>query len=210
MNCKTCRKALQPEWQFCPQCGQKSEIAEPGSQQKEPMYGTAVRQQVFEVIVRQAIAGAPWRLICKGPMMINKITEAEIEAEVARRNGNQQPSGTEQPLDQARVKACEEKEEEELDTWINDLLNNAVDKTLSGKIKSVIERLKELTDLRDNEKQALNGKINKLLDLLNILMDEARRYERMSREETERLLDQLKNELDDSKEEPRRKDLPGH
>jgi hypothetical protein len=44
-----------------------------------------VRQQVFEVIVRQAIAGAPWREICAGPMQVNNITEQEVEQEIVRR-----------------------------------------------------------------------------------------------------------------------------
>jgi hypothetical protein len=50
-------------------------------------YGSGVRAQVFEVIVRQAIAAAPWRQICAGPMAVNNISEAEIEAEVKRRRG---------------------------------------------------------------------------------------------------------------------------
>ncbi|MBI2809254.1 MAG: hypothetical protein HYX67_00270 [Candidatus Melainabacteria bacterium] len=49
-------------------------------------YGLGVRSQVFEVIVRQAMAGAPWKEICQGPMQVNQITEAEIQAEVARRS----------------------------------------------------------------------------------------------------------------------------
>jgi hypothetical protein len=48
-------------------------------------YGEGVRSQVFEVIVRQAIAGAPWREICAGPMEVNGIRPEEIEEEVARR-----------------------------------------------------------------------------------------------------------------------------
>ena len=48
-------------------------------------YGTGVRQQVFEVIVRQAMAGAPWQDICKGPMNVNKISEDDVIAEVKRR-----------------------------------------------------------------------------------------------------------------------------
>jgi hypothetical protein len=48
-------------------------------------YGSSVRNQVFEVIVRQAMAGAPWQTICKAPMQVNNITEAEVEAEVQRR-----------------------------------------------------------------------------------------------------------------------------
>ncbi|MBX9686624.1 MAG: DUF4200 domain-containing protein [Candidatus Obscuribacterales bacterium] len=48
-------------------------------------YGSGVRQQVFEVIVRQALAGAPWREICAGPMQVNNINADEVEAEVKRR-----------------------------------------------------------------------------------------------------------------------------
>lgn len=45
----------------------------------------SLRQAVLEVVVKQALAGAPWRELCKGPMEINGITESEIEAEVVRR-----------------------------------------------------------------------------------------------------------------------------
>jgi hypothetical protein len=48
-------------------------------------YGEAVRAQVREVIVRQALAGAPWREICAGPMAVNGISVIEVYAEVARR-----------------------------------------------------------------------------------------------------------------------------
>jgi hypothetical protein len=50
-------------------------------------YGSGVRAQVFEVIVRQAIAGAPWQAICAMPMQVNGITTKEVEAEVSRRRG---------------------------------------------------------------------------------------------------------------------------
>ncbi len=49
-------------------------------------YGSSIRGQVFEVIVRQAMAGAPWREICQGPMQVNNISEAEIQAEINRRS----------------------------------------------------------------------------------------------------------------------------
>lgn len=49
-------------------------------------YGSCIRSQVFEVIVRQGMAGAPWREICEGPMQVNNITEAEIQAEIDRRS----------------------------------------------------------------------------------------------------------------------------
>jgi hypothetical protein len=48
-------------------------------------YGSGVRAQVFEVIVRQALAGAPWREICAGPMQVNNISADEVEVEVKRR-----------------------------------------------------------------------------------------------------------------------------
>jgi len=48
-------------------------------------YGSGVRAQVFEVIVRQALAGAHWREICAGPMQVNNISPEEVETEVKRR-----------------------------------------------------------------------------------------------------------------------------
>lgn len=49
-----------------------------------------IRDMVFEVVVLQALAGAPWRIICAGPMSVNSITPEEIEEEVKRRGeGNE-------------------------------------------------------------------------------------------------------------------------
>ncbi len=48
-------------------------------------YGSGVRAQVFEVIVRQALAGTQWREICAVPMQSNNISPDEVEAEVKRR-----------------------------------------------------------------------------------------------------------------------------
>jgi hypothetical protein len=48
-------------------------------------YGSGVRAQVFEVIVRQALAGAEWKEICAGPMQVNNISAEEVESEVRRR-----------------------------------------------------------------------------------------------------------------------------
>ncbi len=48
-------------------------------------YGSGVRAQVFEVIVRQALAGTKWREICAVPMQSNNISPQEVEAEVKRR-----------------------------------------------------------------------------------------------------------------------------
>ncbi len=48
-------------------------------------YGSGVRAQVFEVIVRQALAGTQWREICAVPMQSNNISPDEVEVEVKRR-----------------------------------------------------------------------------------------------------------------------------
>jgi hypothetical protein len=83
MKCEKCRLELQQDWRFCPHCGGSTHQ---DTSQKAP-YGKGIRAQVFEVIVRQAIAGAPWRQICVGPMQVNSITPEEIEEEVRRRQG---------------------------------------------------------------------------------------------------------------------------
>ena len=54
-------------------------------------YGSGVRSQVFEVIVRQALKGAPWEQICAGPMEVNKISREEVIEEVRKRGGGDQP-----------------------------------------------------------------------------------------------------------------------
>ncbi len=60
-------------------------------------YGAGVRSQVFEVIVRQAMAGAPWQEICQGPMQVNSITTEEVEEELKRRGGGSAPASAKQP-----------------------------------------------------------------------------------------------------------------
>lgn len=45
----------------------------------------SLRQAVFDIVVKQAVAGAPWKDLCRGPMEINGISIAEVEAEVSRR-----------------------------------------------------------------------------------------------------------------------------
>lgn len=60
-------------------------------------YGAGVRSQVFEVIVRQAMAGAPWQKICQGPMQVNNITKEEVEEELKRRGGGSPPASSIQP-----------------------------------------------------------------------------------------------------------------
>ncbi len=58
---------------------------------------SGVRGQVFEVVVRQALAGAPWREICAGPMQVNNITPEDVEAEVQRRKASFPEQNTRKP-----------------------------------------------------------------------------------------------------------------
>lgn len=127
MKCWKCSTARKQDWSFCPSCGvsfgpftkevtdhEVDEIYDrmykgPDSVRRERLhhkgreglmgaYGGGVRQQVFEVIVRQAMAGAPWREICEGPMRVNSITIKEVEDEVRKRlNGGDDFSGAPVP-----------------------------------------------------------------------------------------------------------------
>ncbi len=109
MNCEKCQAELLSTWLFCPACSAAtgntvgigkafSDIINKlvGAGARLPAsvgggYGEGVRRQVFEVIVRQAMVGAPWREICAGPMQVNSITAEEIEEELRRRRGDQPP-----------------------------------------------------------------------------------------------------------------------
>lgn len=51
------------------------------------LQGSRIREQVLEVIVRQALAGAPWREITAGPMSANRIDHCEVYKELIRRRG---------------------------------------------------------------------------------------------------------------------------
>lgn len=84
-NCRNCSAPLDKESQICPVC---DTVPEPkrGSFALSSL-GSGVRAQVFEVIVRQAIAGAPWREICAGPMKVNHISAEEVQEEIDRRTG---------------------------------------------------------------------------------------------------------------------------
>jgi hypothetical protein len=100
MKCAHCPRKLEDDWLFCPRCGKKIKGAgEPQTAKKLSrsfqneeiehfaQYGSALRDQVFEVVVRHALAGAPWKEICAGPMLVNDIDPLEVEAEVSRRKG---------------------------------------------------------------------------------------------------------------------------
>jgi len=71
MHCKTCIRTLDPEWQRCPWCGDNMAVSVEAVSYRE--YRADIRERVFELIVRQAMAGVPWREICAGPMRMNEI-----------------------------------------------------------------------------------------------------------------------------------------
>lgn len=73
------------DWTFCPYCGAPTDTPSPSTGYVK----SGVRDQVFEVVVRQALAGAPWQEICAGPMQANNIRPADVEAEVNRRKISQ-------------------------------------------------------------------------------------------------------------------------
>lgn len=83
-------QAQQPSPTVQPKKGksEKSAPTQPGDSSfvgGQGSYGSGVRSQVFEVVVRQAMAGVDYRTVCAGPMSVNKITPEEVEEEVARR-----------------------------------------------------------------------------------------------------------------------------
>jgi hypothetical protein len=63
----------------------------------EEGYVKPPRAQIFDVIVRQALAGVPWREICAGPMQVNNITPEEVDEEVQKRRGGRGTSAAAVP-----------------------------------------------------------------------------------------------------------------
>lgn len=49
-------------------------------------YGDYVRLLVFETVVLQALAGAPWQEICALPMKVNNISQEAVEAALSQRS----------------------------------------------------------------------------------------------------------------------------
>ncbi len=103
-------------------------------------YGSGIRAQVFEVIVRQALAGAPWKEICAGPMKVNSITEDEVEVEVDRRR-------------QLLTNALSTEDKDALENYIKHLEINAevsCDQTIAriDEIQSLVSQLYEVFAIR--------------------------------------------------------------
>lgn len=85
MDCRECARSLEEDWKHCPFCGCTSNAEAADRHSSSGITGAHVRHQVFEVIVRQALSGAPWKDICAGPMQLNNISIEEVEWEISRR-----------------------------------------------------------------------------------------------------------------------------
>lgn len=89
-GCPFCAEMVRNEATFCRVC--RSDFSY--SSQKpiaQEEYGTgATRKQVFEVLVRQALAGTHWREVSARLMQINNIDPKDIEDAVSRRRVRQQ------------------------------------------------------------------------------------------------------------------------
>lgn len=148
---------------------------------RQGKYGAGVREQVFEVIVRQALAGAPWREICAGPMHVNNITAQEVEAEVRRRMAIIQDfDDTDVNTVEHNVRKCE-KLTKRLQRIADDVAsgnahkNTAVDmRDLIRQLVVAIEAIKEQAEnnaltnaILQNEVDSYGTKYDALLDLLN-------------------------------------------
>lgn len=182
--CRFCNRSLTPDlYAPCPFCSEliarSAKVCrfchtrvEPVPLQPSPppyglmlgaSYGMGVRAQVFEVIVRQAMAGAPWKEICAGPMRVNDINPEEVEREVARRR----------QFEKDRPKKKQPTTTKEFCFQIDKLISE-ICSALHGKVQqqelSAIESLRAelielLTALHESNEQVRH--YDGLLDLLN-------------------------------------------
>lgn len=62
-----------------------------------------ITNQVFEVVVRQAIAGENWKVICQGPMQVHGIESFTVEEEIANRKAGGSPRSLSAILESYRI-----------------------------------------------------------------------------------------------------------
>lgn len=158
MNCPQCRREAAEGWTFCPGCGK--------SLKDRGVSVSSVRKQVLEVIVRQAIAGAPWRRICQGPMKVNNITEDDVIKEVKARGHNLTND------DKADTREHAFHGSEGAFSFAPQQMK------LSERIQEAREKMKELRDLNHGHDEEFGHCLNSLLELLRELEREARDYEK--------------------------------
>lgn len=177
----------------------QSKEQHPPPNQQRFHYGPDVRDQVFEVIVRQALAGAPWREICAGPMQVNNISPQEVEAEIKRRLSTD-AIDTEQddltPLEQSLNKG--EKQAKRLLRIADDIAGspsqsqrqNLADelREITRQLRNALDIIKEQNDsntlagtILQNELDGYGIKYDALLDLVN---------------ERDKLIEELKKQIE--------------
>jgi hypothetical protein len=224
MLCAKCEQPIEKNWQFCPSCGHTQTTSpEPGKNAQDSTtranggantgkgskdisqdspYGSGIRQQVFEVIVRQAIAGAPWRMICKGPMQTNNISEEEIEAEMARRGSSDSKAKNQ------NAKETEEASFAPPPQPKGETIQFAAGNSMSDRIKTVAAKLKAVNELGAKRQQEFDMYVRSLLLELDKLLKEAQNYEQSQSNSNEQLERDLEREAGRIKNEPKREDPP--
>jgi len=186
MICSNCGRDEEIDWSFCPFCGTRNTEPEKPikgkgldvitgmlfkqkkSFQDEGTYGSGVRQQVFEVIVRQAIAGAPWKEICAGPMQVNKISVHEVEEEIARRSGmldfNYRENTQKKPDSKSQVSDSKQNSPPRPDPtseWRIYSKSDAASSHLDATLKKLTQLLKQLA-LAPCEKQSVDSLVEEM------------------------------------------------
>lgn len=108
-------------------------------------YGKGVREQIFQIIVNQALSGNDWQSTCAGPMQVNNITPEAVESEVRRRLailGFTLSDSELTPIAQLftqREQALEEKLQQKLQKEMLEMFNK-----LSEELDSIKSRLDKL------------------------------------------------------------------
>lgn len=93
MICRTCDENLESGWNFCPTCGvnqaplKKLVRAQTGESEesKKRRQLPSMREMVLDVVARQAISGANWKVLCREVMEMHEISVGEVRKEVYNR-----------------------------------------------------------------------------------------------------------------------------
>lgn len=152
--------------------------------------------------MRQAIAGAPWRMICQGPMRTNNISEEEIEAEIARR-GHKSDSAANRNLKETEEASFAPPPQPKAEP-----IQFAADHSMSDRIKTVAAKLKAVNELGAKRQQEFDMYIKSLLLELDKLLKEAQNYEQSQSRSNEQLERDLEREAGRIRNEPKREDPP--
>lgn len=92
-NCSNCDEEQESSWNFCPTCGvnqapvKKLVRAYSGESEesKKRRQMPSMREMVLDVVARQAISGANWKILCRDVMEMHEISAAEVKKELYNR-----------------------------------------------------------------------------------------------------------------------------